>query len=343
MCIRDRQYTGTVTWSPSDATFAAGTQYTATVTLMPKDGYKLDGVPENFFTVDGAVCTNAAGSGVITAEFPALPSNSRQTHPVTIEQGKHGKLKVDRPSAPAGVTVTITASPDDGYELGDLTVVGRNGDEIDVKYEGDNQYSFRMPVGGVTIRAEFTPRGQYGSFGDVARSDYFFDAVEWAAEQGIMDGVGGGLFAPHSACTRAQLVTILYRLEGSPAASANPFNDVARGSYYEKAVAWAAEHGIVNGYGDGLFGPNDRITREQLASILYRYAQYKKLDVSVGEDTNILSYHDATSIFDYAFPSMQWACGAGLLKGANGDLLPKNTATRAQTATILYRLASLLK
>lgn len=337
------QYTGTVTWSPNDAAFAAGTQYTATVTLTPKNGYKLDGVPENFFKVSGAVCTNAAGSGVITAEFPALPSNSRQTHPVTIEQGKHGKLKVDRPSAPAGVTVTITASPDDGYELGDLTVVGRNGDEIDVKYEGDNQYSFRMPVGGVTIRAEFTPRGQYGSFGDVARSDYFFDAVEWAAEQGIMDGVGGGLFAPHSACTRAQLVTILYRHEGSPAASANPFNDVARGSYYEKAVAWAAEHGIVNGYGDGLFGPNDRITREQLASILYRYAQYKKLDVSVGEDTNILSYNDATSISDYASPSMQWACGAGLLNGANGDLLPKNTATRAQTATILYRLASLLK
>lgn len=337
------QYTGTVTWSPDDTTFAAGAQYTATVTLTPKNGYKLDGVPENFFTVDGAVCTNAAGSGIITAEFPALPSNSRQTHPVTIEQGKHGRLTVNRPSAPAGVTVTITASPDDGYELGDLTVVGRNGDEIDVKYEGDNQYSFRMPVGGVTIRAEFTPRGQYGSFGDVARSDYFFDAVEWAADQGIMDGVGGGLFAPHSACTRAQLVTILYRLEGSPAASANPFNDVARGSYYEKAVAWAAEHGIVNGYGDGLFGPNDRITREQLASILYRYAQYKKLDVSVGEDTNILSYHDATSISDYAFPSMQWACGAGLLNGANADLLPKNTATRAQTATILYRLASLLK
>ncbi len=337
------QYTGTVTWSPNDAAFAAGTQYTATVTLMPKDGYKLDGVPENFFTVDGAVCTNAAGSGVITAEFPALPSNSRQTHPVTIEQSKHGRLTVNRPSAPAGVTVTITASPDDGYELGDLTVVGRNGDEIDVKYEGDNRYSFRMPVGGVTIRAEFTPRGQYGSFGDVARGDYFFDAVEWAAEQGIMDGVGGGLFAPHSACTRAQLVTILYRLEGSPAASANPFNDVARGSYYEKAVAWAAEHGIVTGYGDGLFGPNDRITREQLAAILHRYAQYKKLDVSVGEDTNILSYNDATRISDYAFPAMQWACGAGLLKGANGDLLPKNTATRAQTATILYRLASLLK
>ena len=150
-------------------------------------------------------------------------------------------------------------------------------------------------------------------------------------------------FLPDGSTTRAQLVTILYRLEGSPAASANPFNDVARGSYYEKAVAWAAEHSIVNGYGDGLFGPNDRITREQLASILYRYAQYKKLDVSVGEDTNILSYHDATSISDYAFPAMQWACGAGLLNGANGDLLPKNTATRAQTATILYRLASLLK
>ncbi len=336
------QYTGTVTWSPSDAAFAAGTQYTATITLTPKYGYTLTGVPENFFAVSGATCTNAADSGVITAEFPAIPSNSRQTNPVNIDQSKHGKLTADRPSAPAGVTVTVTAKPDGGYELNDLTVVDRNGDAVDAQYEGDGQYSFRMPVGGVSVSAEFTARDQYGSFGDVARGEYYFDAVEWAAEQGILDGVGGGLFAPHSACTRAQIVTILYRLEGTPAASANPFRDVASGSYYEKAVAWAAENGIVNGYGNGLFGPNDRITREQLAAILYRYAQYKKLDVSVGEDTNILSYNDATSISDYAFPAMQWACGAGLLKGANGDLLPKNTATRAQTATILYRLASLL-
>ena len=341
--VETEQYTGTVTWSPAHSTFAPSTKYTATITLRPKPGYTLTGVPADYFAVDGADCTNAVDSGVITAVFPATAANARPSHRVTVEPGKNGDITVSRPAAPTGTTITVTVTPDAGYELADLSVTDKNGDELDVKSVGDNKFSFRMPAGGAFVSADFVPQREYGSFGDVARGDYFFDAAEWAAENGIMDGVGGGLFAPHSACTRAQIVTILYRMEGSPAASANPFRDVVSGSYYEKAVAWAAEHGIVAGYGSGLFGPNDRITREQLAAILYRYAQYKALDVSAGEDTNILSYNDAASIADYAYPALQWACGAGLLKGSNGDLLPKATATRAQTVTILYRMNALLK
>ena len=341
--VETEQYTGTVTWSPAHSTFAPGTKYTATITLRPKAGYTLTGVPADYFAVDGADCTNAADSGVITAVFPATAANARPSHRVTVEPGKNGDVTVSRPAAPTGTTITVTVTPDAGYELSDLIVTDKNGDELDVKSMGDNRFSFRMPAGGAFVSADFVPQREHGSFGDVARGDYFFDAAEWAAENGIMDGVGGGLFAPHSACTRAQIVTILYRLEGSPAASANPFRDVVSGSYYENAVAWAAEHGIVAGYGSGLFGPNDRITREQLAAILYRYAQYKALDVSVGEDTNILSYNDAASIADFAYPALQWACGAGLLKCSNGDLLPKATATRAQTVTILYRMNELLK
>ncbi len=341
--VETEQYTGTVTWSPAHSTFAPSTKYTATITLRPKPGYTLTGVPADYFAVDGADCTNAADSGVITAVFPATAANVRPSHRVTVEPGKNGDITASRPAAPTGTTITVTVTPDAGYELSDLSVTDKNGDELDIKSLGDNKFSFRMPAGGAFVRADFAPSREYGRFGDVARDDYFFDAAEWAAENGIMDGVGGGLFAPHSACTRAQIVTILYRMEGSPAASANPFRDVVSGSYYENAVAWAAEHGIAAGYGGGLFGPNDRITREQLAAILYRYAQYKALDVSAGEDTNILSYNDAASIADYAYPALQWACGAGLLKGSNGDLLPKATATRAQTVTILYRMNALLK
>ena len=341
--VETEQYTGTVTWSPAHSTFAPGTKYTATITLRPKPGYTLTGVPADYFAVDGADCTNAADSGVITAVFPATATNARPSHRVTVEPGKNGDVTVSRPAAPTGTTITVTVTPDAGYELSDLIVTDKNSDELDVKSMGGNKFSFRMPAGGAFVSADFVPQREYGSFGDVARGDYFFDAAEWAAENGIMDGVGGGLFAPHSACTRAQIVTILYRMEGSPAASANPFRDVVSGSYYEKAVAWAAEHGIVAGYGGGLFGPNDRITREQLAAILYRYAQYKALDVSAGEDTNILSYNDATDIADYAYPVLQWACGAGLLKGTDGDLLPQSQATRAQTVTILYRMNELLK
>lgn len=165
----------------------------------------------------------------------------------------------------------------------------------------------------------------------------------WSAEfsakavgLGLFTGVTETEFAPNNSMTRAMLVQVLYRMQGSPEAGSSTFTDVADSAWYAKAVAWASENGIVNG-SNGRFDPNGLLTREQLAAILWRYAQYEGRDVSVGENTNILSYDDAQDISSYAVPSMQWACGAGLLEGSSGKLMPKSTTTRAQAATVLVR------
>ena len=175
-------------------------------------------------------------------------------------------------------------------------------------------------------------------FADVDTDDWFFEDVAYAYENGLMSGTSADTFSPETATTRGMIVTILYRLEGEPEISGScAFDDVKSGWYYENAIAWAAANGIVSGYDNGLFGPDDAITREQLATILYRYAQYKGLDVSVGEDTNILSYNDALDIYEYAVPAMQWLCGEGIMSGSDGNLMPMGNATRAQVAAFLHR------
>ena len=175
-------------------------------------------------------------------------------------------------------------------------------------------------------------------FTDVYESDWFYKDVDYVYSNGLMRGTSGSTFSPYSTTTRAMIVTVLYRMEGEPDAGENSFIDVPAGEYYTDAVAWASENGIVNGYGQGRFGPNDSITREQLAAILYRYSVYKGYDVSVGEDTNILSFDDIADLSDYAYTSMQWACGAGLIGGmGDGRLSPKGNATRCQIAAVLHR------
>lgn len=175
-------------------------------------------------------------------------------------------------------------------------------------------------------------------FTDVYDRDWFYSDVAYVAQNGLMRGTSADKFSPYSTTTRAMIVTVLYRMEGEPDAGENSFVDVPDGAYYTDAVAWASENGIVNGYGQGRFGPNDSITREQLAAILYRYSVYKGYDVSVGEDTNILSFDDIADLSDYAFTSMQWACGAGLIGGmGDGRLAPKGNATRCQIAAVLHR------
>ncbi len=175
-------------------------------------------------------------------------------------------------------------------------------------------------------------------FTDVGRGDWFFDDVRYVYETGLMNGVSATRFAPYGSTTRGMIVTILYRMEGQPSISRDcPFTDVASGSYYERAITWAAANGIVTGHSSTIFAPDASITREQLAAILYRYAVYKGLDVSVGENTNILSYEDFASLSEYAIPAMQWACGAGVLYGFGGSLLPDAPANRLQAAAILHR------
>ena len=175
-------------------------------------------------------------------------------------------------------------------------------------------------------------------FRDVRPEDWFYADVRYVYEAGLMNGTAEGLFSPDLFTSRAMIVTVLWRLSGSPVVNYYmPFADVDQASWYAEAVRWAASCGIVAGYDNGNFGPNDPITREQLAAILYRCAAYRQEDTSIGADTNILSFTDAASVSEYAVPALQWACGAGILQGADGALLPTHPATRAQTAAILHR------
>ncbi|MCR5826481.1 MAG: S8 family serine peptidase [Oscillospiraceae bacterium] len=179
-------------------------------------------------------------------------------------------------------------------------------------------------------------------FTDANAAEWYHDGVHWALENGVMNGVGDRKFAPADTTTRAQVTTMLWRLEGSPAyVGMSEFSDVDNEQWYGPAIRWASAEGIVNGYEDGRFGPNDPVTREQLAAILYRYAQHKKMDVSVGEDTNILSYDDAFSVSGWAMSAMQWACGSGIVNGIDKDgkllLAPSDASTRAVVATMLWR------
>ena len=175
-------------------------------------------------------------------------------------------------------------------------------------------------------------------FRDVRPEDWFYADVRYVYESGLMNGTAEGLFSPDLFTSRAMIVTVLWRLSGSPVVNYYmPFADVDQASWYAEAVRWAASCGIVAGYDNGNFGPNDPITREQLAAILYRCAAYRQEDTSIGADTNILSFTDAASVSEYAVPALQWACGAGILQGADGALLPTHPATRAQTAAMLAR------
>ena len=195
-----------------------------------------------------------------------------------------------------------------------------------------------MPNGQVTITATFVeteaPVGE--PFLDVNEGDWFYAAVAYAYENGLMDGVGGNRFAPNSATTRAQLVTILYRMEGQPAVSGDlPFTDVESGTWYTDAILWAAQNNIVNGVSDTEFAPGDDLTRQQLVTILYRYAEAKGYDVSASADLS--GYPDAGQVQDYAQPAMAWAVAEGIVEGMDGNLNPAGNASRAQIATILMR------
>ena len=175
-------------------------------------------------------------------------------------------------------------------------------------------------------------------FTDVTTDNWFYDEVKYVFEKGLMSGTADTTFDPQGSTTRAMLVTTLWRLEGKPTVDfVMTFTDVAADKWYTEAVRWAAANKIVNGYDEKTFAPTDNITREQIAHILFNYAKFKGYDVSVGEDTNILSYADAQNIREYAIPAMQWACGTGLVNGVDGSLLPRNNALRAQVAAMLMR------
>ena len=266
--------------------------------------------------------------------YVPTPDTAPNTYAVVIDDTTHGTVNVAPNRAAEGKTVTLEVIPDQGYVLKSLTVTDADGKSLKLTQVSDSRYTFEMPGSAVTVEAVFAPKGL--PFTDVS-GHWALDAITYVYEHGMMNGISTTKFGPDVDLTRGMLVTILYRLENEPAAGSCPFSDVAKNAYYADPIAWAAEHEIVTGYSETSFGPNDPLTREQLATILYRYAQYKGYDVSVGEDTNILSYKDFDEIHTYAIPAMQWACGAGILQGSSGALHPTATATRAQVATILMR------
>lgn len=194
-----------------------------------------------------------------------------------------------------------------------------------------------MPESNVTVTPTFG-KSDF-PFKDVPETHWAYDDIAWAYKNGIMNGTGDGTtFEPSASTTRGMIVTVLWRMEGKPTSSAKvSFSDVADGEYYAGAIAWAAEHKIVEGFSAESFKPEQDITREQLATILWRYAKYKGYDVSVSESTNILSYLDASSVSKYAVSAVQWTCGVGLFNGDNGKLMPQGNAERCQVAAILHR------
>ena len=266
-------------------------------------------------------------------------STTTTKYKITVTEGKNGSItpngvvKVEK-----GEDQTFKIKAEKGYEIADVLVDGKSVGAV-------AKYTFENVKAKHTIEATFKKvempeqkPEEKETFKDVKKNDWYYEAVEYVANKGLMNGTGNDEFTPNANTTRGMIVTILYRLEGSPEVSMSTFTDVANTEYYAKAVAWAEKNGIVNGYGEGKFGPNDVITREQLAAIMYRYSNYKKYNTSVGEDTNILSYNDISELSEYAVSSMQWACGAGLVNGiGDGKLAPKGNATRAQLATILMR------
>lgn len=263
------------------------------------------------------------------------------TYDIVIPSTLANTVKADKTKAAAGDTVTLTAAGE-----GTLTVTDANGKTVALTDLGSGKYTFKMPSAKVSVGFKTTADQPCDGgkdcpsapFTDVDTAKWYHLSVDYVLTHKMMNGVSSRAFAPNANLTRGMLVQILYNLEGKPKGTAANFSDVQADAWYAEAVGWAAANKVVTGYADGTFRPNAAVTREQAAAILYRYAQSKGIDVSVGENTNILSYVDVQQASEYAIPALQWAVGAGVLNGKNGGrLAPTGTATRAEIAAIMQR------
>lgn len=276
---------------------------------------------------------------------PVLPPVPTENAP-NVSASEHGSVTVFPNLPTTGTVVTITPKPDEGYAVDRITVTDASGNAVEVKSNGDGTYSFTQPAGAVTITATFKllteasdcPRDEscpMSGYTDLDMGAWYHDGIHYCLDEGLMDGVGTGLFAPNATTSRAMIVTILWRLQGSPEAeAAEMFTDVAPGDWYADAIAWAASEGVAEGYEDGSFRPNDAITREQLAAMLWRYAGKPEAEDALSVFT------DGADTSGWAQQAMSWAVARGLITGVDSDSLsPKGQATRAQTATILMRFA----
>lgn len=310
-----------------------------TINIVVSDG------ASTLTTAYAIIVTRAASSsGSIDGGFSdggGGGSSSSSDYLINVDQSTGGRVTVQPGRADRGDLVIITVDPNTGYALDALIVRDSSGNLISVAQQSDTRYTFEMPSSRVTIEATFTRISQDHTpsslpFTDVAASAWYYNAVEYVYERGMMAGVENNLFSPNATTTRAMIVTILYSLENRPSSGSMNFTDVPAGQWYTSPIAWTAANGIVGGYGDGRFGPNDTITREQMAAILYRYAQFKGYDVS---NTGDLSrYTHAGQVSDWTRTGIGWANAQGLITGNTATTLnPIGSATRAEVATILIR------
>ena len=261
---------------------------------------------------------------------PAKPS-----FPVNISHSGDGVAKVDKSYASAGAKVTITVTPGRNATVQRITVTDEDGERLKLTENRDGTYSFTMPSGTANVYVRFSGSGL--PFADVPSGSWYYDDVAYVYDTGLMTGLTATAFGPNLSTTRGMIVTILWRMENEPAAKHGcPFADVRRGSYYEQAIAWASENGIVTGFDAATFAPDRAITREQLAAILFRFAAYRGMD-AVTLRENLSSFQDQAAISAYAVSALNWAVGEGLMQGTGDKLEPTGNATRAQVAAMLRR------
>ena len=317
----------------------------AKANALKKDDYK------DFSAVEGAVNAVARGKNITEqtevdamakaiedaiAALEKKPSSSssgssRPRYDVTIpSKPENGSVTVDPERARSGSRVTVTVTPDSGYKLGELVVTDRDGKKLELTDKGNGQYTFTMPSGKVEVAAEFVKEVEVSPFADVATDAYYYDAVKWAVEKGVTNGVSETLFGPDQACTRAQIVTFLWRAAGSPEPkSGSSFADVAADAYYAKAVAWAVENGITKGTSETTFHPDETCTRAQGVTFLYR--ALGKLAAAQAGFTDVAAD-------SYYADAVNWAAENGVTKGISETLFgPDGSCTRAQIVTFLYR------
>ena len=359
--FRDGPASGTavesVTLDQDTLTLSVGMSGTLTAIVLPEKATNRDvtwtSVDPNIATVDenGKVTAVKAGkttitvttvdgeykaSCVVTVTASAASGSYTPTYGITIQDSKNGDVTASHKSAAKGTTVTLTVDPDKGYLLDTLTVLDGNDKELKLTDKGDGKFTFTMPDSKVTVEAAFKTAGN-NPFTDVPAGAYYEDAVIWAVGRNITTGMSAAAFDPNGSCTRAQIVTFLWRAAGSPEPKTmKGFDDVASNAYYAKAVAWAVENGITTGTSASKFSPNDPCTRTQAVTLLFRYAAANGMEAVTMQEL-LSGYADAASVPSYAVSAMNWALAAGILQGDGVKLMPNATCTRAQIVTFLYR------
>ena len=329
-----------VTWftsNPSVVTVSdnglvtAVSEGTATITVTTEDGQKVATCTVTVRIESGSDGTGGGGSSGSTTPI---------SYTITSEDTVGGAITISPKTASKGQTVTITAVPDEGFTLETLSVSDKNSNKIELTQKNETSYTFKMPASKVTVTATFTeivvePEPTILPFDDISQSAWYYGAVEYVYSNDMMQGTSATTFSPEVEMSRGMIATVLYRLENTPTLTGNiSFSDVGGNEWYTDAIQWAAENGIMNGYGNKQFGPLDSVTREQLAVLLYNYTASEGISVETASDLS--AFRDAENTSDWAEKAISWAVGVGLLSGkGNGILDPTGTATRAEVAQML--------